>query len=157
MSKRRELQAEWLEIWHQAGSPTLNKIPTYGADDSLKVIILESAVGDFGVKDYMLIGLGEYDVTELFAALAGYRGKKCKLYPVGDRQAIMRYQSKDCGRWSVEWLLVSQAIELQAAAAKTHLDVEALRATGAPTDELEARLIARASKRPRKKSSPKAL
>lgn len=163
MNKRRELQAEWLEIWRLAGSPRLDTQPFNMPDAPLKVRCIspswESA--NFG-KRFINIQLGEQDVTSLFSLLGGYKGRGCTLYSRHDYSkgckvdAIMR-RGCDYGPVSFFLSVISQAIELHAAAAKAHLDVEAYRATGLPADEIEAKLIAKALRRTRKSRKFKAL
>lgn len=163
MSKRGKLQAEWLEIWRKAGSPQLGADTWDTPDASLKVRVISSFRDDnLGPKHYINIRLGAHDVTRLFSMLAGYKGRGSALYSEYDREigrdvdTIMRRNRDDNESASLK-CVISQAIDLHAAAAKAFLDVAAYRATGLSADELEARLLARATKRSRRQPPPKAL
>jgi hypothetical protein len=162
MTTRKELQSEWLELWRLAGSPQLD-IDTWDTPDApLKLKAIVSWGSNLGTEDYINIHFGEHDVTSLFALLAGYKGRGCILYRQYDRDTSCEVDTvmrrRDYFRKSESMQRVaSQVIELHAAAAKKHLDVAAYRATGLPADELEARLLARATKPSRRQQQPKAL
>lgn len=161
MSKRRELQAVWLEIWRRAGSPQLDTDTWNTPDAPLNARVMYWSLDNLGYKHYINIQLGDQDVTRLFSILSGYKGRGCMLYRDDfakrrDDETIMRRSDYDDTSVTVQ-CVISQVIELHAAAAKAHLDVAAYRATGLPADELEARLLARATKRSRRQPPPKAL
>jgi hypothetical protein len=136
-SARLALQAQWLACWREAGCPVLPQRSGMGqysvsAFPPFRVSALERVVQLYGLASRMKIWLGDVDVTALVAALAGYR--LCKGETVirrsGSGEAVDRAA------------LRQSAINVHLAAAESHLDIEAYRATGLLLPPaMEARLL----------------
>jgi hypothetical protein len=136
-SDRLALQASWLACWREAGCPDLPQRSGMGqysvsAFPPFRVSAVERVVQRFGLASRMKIWLGDFDVTELVAALAGYR--LCK----GDTVIRRSGAGEACDRAALR----QSAFNVHLAAAEAHLDADAFRATGLPLPpSMEERLL----------------